>query len=585
MTNTQLLADMVELMAILRRKKTQRSLCELRCERYDDLNTRSPQAYKLVHDFDALREFIRHKLTRSDVRLRGWKAGAVVFYFAVEVARRKVVGSGLWETIADEFPVRLRDYLFPNNHPSSELKEWIGKTAQLLRLRHVFDEDERKPWYITTHLQFGFAQPGFQANLPEWLCGQNVPDAVHRLFFGDLRSKSFRDLWGALQSYRRDWIAEGQLRDIIRNSPWVLPEWEDDLVRLSREKLNLPDGDKYDTAAESKPSAIVQAPQLRWNGSDVPEFACEFADLTCLSLREPHYHVMAEDTLVATIFRQPDDTYRSDKSELRFPADNPQVNLNLVDAEGDLHPAHQLVTLWDDAAEVNAFDVRTGHCVDIHKVQMRPKNNYILILQSGLKLIPASEEWVLIGKATRFRVELLIAGWNPDETYVGDSAGACVWEPPVREGPAPSIEPACLRTVWNECDNRRRSIRLGDSIRPVIRDLPSDATLVYVRLAAKPLVFDAQSAEIASVLVTPEAARAGLMFTLGIRLPSDTRGRSIVRLQRRVEVEITGAAQRAAEGWQTLKADSAITAHACQRRDFSVFLPEDIGDQRAALME
>lgn len=568
MANTQLLAEMVEQISHLLPRKSPRSLCELELEETD---------------YQALRKFIRDRLTRSDVRLAGWKAAAVIFDFAVEVARRKAVGHRLWAIVADEFPGRLRGYLFPNNHPSLELKQWIETAARMLKLRHVFDNYEPQSWYITTHLQFGFTQPGFQANLPEWLCGQNVPDAVQRLLSGHLRSASFRELWGALQAYRRDWIAEGALRRIIQNCPWVLPEWEDDLVRLSRDKLGLADVAEDDDATGRQPSPIVQAPRLKWNGAAPPEFVCEFADLNALELQEPHYHLMAQDTRLATIFRQPDGTYRADESEVRFPADRPEVHLNLIDQEGELHSTHQLVTLWEGAAELSAFDERSGRCVDVSKGRMRPANNYLLILQPGLELLPASDEWVLLGKPTRCRVELLAAGWDADSTYVADGDGECVWKPPIDEGPAP--EPPALEPVRIECDNRQRSIRLGESIRPVVRGMPSDATLVYVRLAGKPIVFDARSGQEPTVTVTPDVARAGLTFTLGVRFPADTNGRSIIRLKRQVNAEITGVAQLDAEGWTQLDATEVITARACRERPMCAFLPKALGGQKVVVME
>jgi len=302
-------------------------------------------------------------------------------------------------------------------------------------------------------------------------------------------------------------------------------------------------------------------------------------------LREPHYHLMAQDTRVATIFRQSDGTYRADESELRLPADKRQVHLNLIDPEGELHSTHQFVTLWEDAAEVSAFDECSGRCVDVAKGRMRRANTYVLILQPGLKLVPTSDEWVLLGKPMRCRVELLAAGWDPNSTYVADGDGECVWKPPVDAGPTRFVEPPALEPVRIECDNRRRSIRLGEAIRPVVRGLPSAAALVYVRLAGKPLVFDAQSGEVATVTVTPDVARAGLTFTLGVRFPADTSGRSIIRLKRQVNAEITGVAQLDAEGWTKLYATEVITARACRERPICAFLPKAIGAQKVVVME
>jgi len=277
-----------------------RSLCELRVSE---------------RDYEVLCQWAQEHLTRRMIRLSGWKAGAIIFNLVAEAARREAVGHRLWPIIADKFSDDARRFLFPNDHPSGELKALIQQAARNLDLRHVFDDDEAQSWYITTHLQFGFCYHGFQTHLPEWLCGQNPPDSVRRLLSGSLSSESFRDLWQALRFYRRDWITEEHLRGIIRESPWVLPAWEDDLVRQSREKLHLLDFEEGSESGDVPTPNLVEAVQCKWLYGEEPAFKCELADLKPLELIAPHYHLMVGDETKLSLFRQHDGVYRADVSE------------------------------------------------------------------------------------------------------------------------------------------------------------------------------------------------------------------------------------------------------------------------------
>jgi hypothetical protein len=233
------------------------SLVEQIEQRLPPIRARSLCELKLSdRDYHCLSAWVREKLTPRTLKLGGWKVGAIVFNYITEIARREAVGGRLWPLVASNFPNELRSLLFPNDHPSSELKAWIREAANKLGLRHVLEENDSQTWYITTHLQFGFSAPGFREHLPEWFCGINQWEAIRRLLSGNLRSDSFCDLWQALRYYRRNWVSEDIVRTVIRDSPWVLPEWENDLVRLSQERIGLVDVELGEGDAELVPSQV-----------------------------------------------------------------------------------------------------------------------------------------------------------------------------------------------------------------------------------------------------------------------------------------------------------------------------------------
>jgi len=546
-----------------------RSLCELKLEN---------------KDYVALSRWVREKLTRKTIRLSGWKAGAIVFNLITEAARREAVGHRLWPIIAQKFSPEARHFLFPNNHPSPELKRLIIRAAQELRLRHVFDDDEAQSWYITTHLQFGFTQHGFQSHLPEWLCGQNPPESVSRLIAGSLASDSFRDLWQALRFYRRDWITEEHLRSIIRDNPWVLPEWENDLVRLSREKLHLLDVQDEGEDSDLPPIQIVDSPRCQWHFSADPTFTCQVAELEPLGLMSSHYNLVVGDAVATTLFRQPDGSYVADSTEITLSPLAPQVVLKLIDAEGILH-CTQLIELWDPAAEVNVFEMPSGKWIDAKHTSMAVNKDYLPILQPDLHLYPTSNAWTRLGGKTPRFVALLPSPWDSNETYVAMSDGSVLWRPPVDEDTGERQEPSVLKDVTVQVSSRQPSIKIGQRVSPVVRGLPDGCTLAFARFGGRPLSFDSDTWALQPIEVSPEDARSGFGFSLGVRITAKSSGETIAQIRRPLEVDVIGTARLDVEGWHPLQSGSILTSRVCREKAFQVYLPKQASEQKAALFE
>jgi hypothetical protein len=500
-----------------------------------------------------------------------------------EVARREAVGHRLWPIVADKFSDDLHAYLFPNNHPCPELKSMIQRAARELRLRHVFDDEENQSWYITTHLQFGFTQPNFIANLPEWLCGQNLPDAVRRLLTGDLASDSFRDLWQALRYFRRDWITEEQLRSVLDVSPWILPDWKNDLVRLSREKLHLIDVGECEIDTESQSHRLVGPPRCEWPYGLEPVFTCDLEDLQALNLTAPHYHIFVGDVLSATLLRQDDGTYGSDRSQVTLPAHLAQVDVKLLDGDGCLHVS-QLVELWDSAVEVCVFELSSGKPLDIGN-SMSPTKSYVLFISPDLEVVPDPETWMrLRGRPGRLAV-MLRTPWDIAGTRVVTSDRAILWTPPADRRASPRQQPPALSQVWVQLA-KRETARVGSTVRPVVRGLPTRAELAYVRLNGRAVSFDNENRSLSAVVVSPEDAQTGLNFDIGVRCPAVEGGDGqTIKVRCCVDVDIIGAAYLDADGWTTLNSDRVISSRECRDRSFRVYLPREFRRQKVALME
>jgi hypothetical protein len=562
------LTDLVEKMDHRLPDRPVRSLCELKLS---------------TTDYENLCRWVKEKLNRATVQLSRWKAGAIIFNVITEVARREAVGHCLWPIVADKFSDDLRAYLFPNNHPCQELKSLIQRAARELRLRHVFDDEESQSWYITTHLQFGFTQPNFIANLPEWLCGHHLPDAMRRLLTGELASESFRELWQALRYFRRDWITEEQLRSVIDVSPWILPDWKNDLVRLSRERLHLIDVGECDIDTESQSHRLVGLPRFEWPYGLEPVFRCDLEDLQALNLTAPHYHVFVGDVQSATLFRQNDGKYRSDRSEVTLPAHLAQVDVKLLDGDGHLHIS-QLVELWDSTVEVCVFELPSGKPLDVGD-SMSPAKSYVLFMSPDLEVVPGPETWMrLRGRPGRLAV-MLRTPWDIAGTTVVTSDRAIIWTPPADRRPSSRQPPPTLSQVRVQFATGETA-RVGSTVRPVVRGLPEGAEIAYVRLNGRAVSFDNANRTLSAVVVSPEDAQAGLDFDIGLRCPAvDGADGQTVRVKCRVTVDITGVAYLDADGWLTLPSDHVISSRDCRDRSFRVFVPREFRGQNVALME
>lgn len=532
--------------------------------------------------YRGLRRWVAEKLERATVRLAGWHVGAILFHLICEVARREAQGHCLWPIVAESFPAHLRREFFVNNQPSAELKRLIRKAAQELDLRHVFDDDGGQSWYITTHLQFGFTYHGMQDRLPEWLCGINLPSSVQRLLAGNLASETFRDLWHALRYYRRDWITEEHVRSIIKQSPWVVASWEDELVLLAREKPDLISAEEQPDDDEHPAPSVLGTPTCIWDDTNGPQFTSALLCPSNSDWQAPHYDVHLDGRILATFFRQPNGSYRTDQGTVRLEASTPEIAVQVVDTDGVVQLI-QLIEIWDPAADVSVFDLRSGHrLLNPLLDAMSESKDYVLLAASDLVVRPEPNQWVRLPGPSRITAALLAQPWAARDLCVETPDGAIVWRPTVMGGATP-CEPPELRAIAVQPQGRARPVAIGESIQPVVRDVPNGATIVSVRLGSKPLAFDPTTGVIEPVTVTPELAHSGFMFLVGIRMANG--GAHAVTIRRPMDVPACGAATLAPDGWHAVRSRELLTVQSCRDQAYRITLPPDHRTMRAALME
>ncbi len=178
--------------------------------------------------------------------------GAILVVLGAEVCRRESREDSVWPKIGGLLPrsSALWSWMFypANGQPTVDMTEGIADGVRALNLRNVIDQEGVQQWFSTIKLQFGFTLSGVRNRLPEWLAGYGRPHSVDYLIGqlggADLESKTFLSLWKALIQYRRGDIDEEQALLVLRNSPWVLPDWGPLLLKKAREKIELGYGDR-----------------------------------------------------------------------------------------------------------------------------------------------------------------------------------------------------------------------------------------------------------------------------------------------------------------------------------------------------
>lgn len=531
-------------------------------------------------DYQWLCQWAAH-LSCGTLSLSRWLTGALALFLAAEAARREAQEGEVWPFMQERFVGKTRKTLFTaNGQPTSTLKELLEEAAAQLNLRNVFGLVDTQEWYVSIYLQFGFTREGMARNLPGWLAGQPLTEAIIHLRDPDKGSNSFQQLWNALRNYRRDFLTKEQVRQVIRTSPWVLPSWEADLLRLARESLSL--GTETDLPADPREEVarpFLLPPRLEWEPPGEPRFACPVTNLNDLGLSADHYHLQMAATNLATVFRQPDRTYVSDRGEISLPCTLAEAIISMVDPQGNVC-ASQVLELWDAQEDVNIFDGETGGPVsESSQGRLYRAHGYVLHTAADLVICPPQVVWRRLGGPKGRLLTLLPPGWD-QELQVQTPNGSPLWNPQLMAPPAPKPVPPWAERVRVHWLSTHAPVNLGQTLRPVVQGLGPGACLTYVRLGGQALNFDPLRGVLSEVTVTPELALAGLHFLIGLAC-----GNQQAQIRSTLKVTIVGAAQCTEQGWEPLRPAGTLTVREARDNVYRLFLPPDLADRKVALME
>jgi hypothetical protein len=352
--------------------------------------------------------------------------GLVVLFLAAETARRYASEGEVWSVVAKCFTEQTRHLLFlRNNQPTQRLKDAIEVAARRHGLRHAFGTAGVQSWYQTIYLQFGFTRSGFQRRLPEWLVGQIATEAITSLRDDErLRSESFRLLWQTLRDYRRNNLTEATVRKRLSESPWVLPDWVEEVMKAARQRMELCDRPVSEAASEPDEPAFLSTPRLEWK-SGTPGFVAELTNLAQLErLTEPVYALRVADQTLANLVRQQDGSYAADRDTIPLPC-KPALKAALVARHTDEVAYSQVIEVWDANEDLTLFGSDGRRLGDPWCERMDGNKAYFILAADDLQLVPEMK-WQRI--ADRWKLHELQAGW-PSNLRLAFDDGDTLWTP------------------------------------------------------------------------------------------------------------------------------------------------------------
>lgn len=514
-------------------------------------------------------------IVQASIPLRRTEAiGVLLLLLAAESARRDAREGYVWSVVQDRFGPEARRQLFQQGQPVHAFKSALEVAAVRLRLRHVFGIEGTQNYYVTVYLQFGFTRKGL-AQLPYWLAGHAKTEAVGALLSGEMRSRSFQQLWHALREYRRAHILESRARQSVADSRWVLAEWTDELLGRAREKLELgtASSDQVGTVADTSVS-FLDTPRLRWKPPDEPRFVCRLANLAALDLSTSRYEVLSGGRVLGTLLRQPDESYAGSEA-IELPAVPAQQVISLVD-DTSVELATQVVDLWEMAEEVNLFELASGRRVqDASGERLSPEREYALLTAAGLTVAPEPVVWRRIAPpapAPARCLTYLARGWPVDLRVL--LGGEVLWQPYVGVGRlGPQVAPRWTENMHVECDPPREA-PVGNPVLATIAGLTGELEVTSVRLDAEPLEFarEGDRVSVAPVELTPVRALGPLKLAIGLQ-----RGAEHARIERALPIEPVGVARLGEGGWEVLRQDQTLTTDDARQHTFRSFLPRRVG--------
>lgn len=260
-------------------------------------------------------------------------AGCLLLFLASESARRGASDGTVWPAVRSRFTEHQERILFVQGQPRGAFKVAIEAAARKLDLRHVFGIEGTQNYYLSVYLQFGFTQKGMQ-RLAHWLAGQPSTQAIMYLLGeheAQMVSPSFVKLWETLRNFRKNNITEFQSRQVLANSPWVLPEWADELLKQARRHLDLGTAEIGQAGdREQAPPQFLDNPRLRWHWPEAPEFTSAVVNLADFDLTAERYQVRVGANSLSTLVAADDGVYSSYPEEIDLLTEKPTLVASIV---------------------------------------------------------------------------------------------------------------------------------------------------------------------------------------------------------------------------------------------------------------
>ena len=507
-------------------------------------------------------------------------AGCLLLLLASESARRKAGEGVVWAAVRGWFAESSRSVLFVQGQPRGLFKTAIEAAARKLDLRHVFGIEGTQNYYLSVYLQFGFTQKGME-RLAHWLAGQPSTQA-NMYLLGDygpqMASRSFVRLWDALRDYRKNNITETKSRQVLSSSPWVLPDWTDELLKQARRHRQLGTADKRQADDnEQTPPQFLENPRLQWNWPEAPVFSSTVINLADFDLTAERYQIRVGVKALTTLIAAGDGAYSSFPEETVSLPTKPEFVALMMDDNGDTQ-ASQLLKLWDQDEDVELFDLQTGMRLDAYQSQRRSDRAYGLLTSTDLAVAPSDLQFHEIGSESNSK-RLYRLPSNNEHVVQVTLCGEEIWNSNL-DGGTPSEPPEPdwskkIRTRVLPSDRIRLDRYEGSCVR--ISGIESDVELQYVRFGGRPLDFKlgedgdylTEDFDITRVVAAGNSlALPQIKFRVGLR-----RGSEQASVERTNVLNVSGVLRASDGGWQVAKREDKLTVQDAKQIPYKVLLP------------
>jgi hypothetical protein len=221
------------------------------------------------------------------------------------------------------------------------------------------------------------------------------------------------------------------------------------------------------------------------------------------------------------------------------------------------------VEFWDSEEDVCVFELPSGRKIDCWKDRMLTTRSYAVLTTSDLQLHPATALWRLIN-AGEHKLSILAKDWTSLKILLENEV---LWFPYCAIAPSRPPDPNWAAAVTTRV--QPHDTRIGQLITLELSGTPANCDLVSIRVGAMPLSFDRRGSgfRTESFELTPAVASEP-----AVSLVLRSNGR-LVRLRRRIPLEISGVGRLTEHGWIAVNPDEPLTTNAGDSSLYRIFLP------------
>ncbi len=383
--------------------------------------------------------------------------GLLLIAFASESAHREESEGKFWKSVRWKSNGQARYFssadslLFDgNDQPRNLFKNGIESGARSFGLRHFFDEaGEGQNYFMTICVQFGLSREDVLKRLATWLSygptQKGVRDLRQR---AGMKSPSFNNLWFKLRHGADPLVGLDELKRLLSSSPWVLPDWIDDLVRISEGRNDRDVETDRDLMTESRVQ-LLNLPAFVWQQPNPPYFKTSLGKLEEIHLTEVEYELWVAGSPVLRIVEDEEGFYRTTSNKEIVLSGFPRtVTAELKNARDEVVWT-DVLKCWNPTPVVTLYKLPGGKPIKDGSV-LDPRSNYALLVAQDFAVEPKCEFHVLADSRT---VAYLLTPDNHAETRVMTN-GMTVWRPVLPDRPA-TPEPKAFQRIAAETSSPR----------------------------------------------------------------------------------------------------------------------------------